>query len=163
MISNFKFSYFSFRSDIVAYKKLLWHTGTLDTVVLSHMCGHLDQFLEDFNELQVLNNWYYITNNHFRIMLIVFQFFLNSYTQMIMFQVYKKPGCSSDGYKELYMKNKKVFNSQQLFALRELYSWRDETARMEDESYGQVTVEDIKYEIYSFMKYYTQGNIYNSY
>ena len=37
---------------------------------------------------------------------------------------------------DLYRKNKKVFNSQQMMALGELYSWRDEVARLEDESVG---------------------------
>ncbi|KAL4221351.1 Exosome component 10 [Mactra antiquata] len=53
-------------------------------------------------------------------------------------KVYKKPGSSPDGYKDLYIRNKKVFNSQQLLALSELFTWRDETARLEDESYGYV-------------------------
>lgn len=37
---------------------------------------------------------------------------------------------------ELYRKQKKSFNTQQLAAFRLLYAWRDKLARQEDESTG---------------------------
>ncbi|XP_052284774.1 exosome component 10-like [Dreissena polymorpha] len=59
-------------------------------------------------------------------------------SKQVCAKVYKKPYGSPDAYIELYKKNKKVFNSQQLLAFKELFKWRDETARMEDESCGYV-------------------------
>ncbi|XP_052761274.1 exosome component 10-like [Mya arenaria] len=53
-------------------------------------------------------------------------------------KVYQKQIHTPDSYLDLYRKNKKVFNSQQLYAFKELFNWRDETARLEDESYGYV-------------------------
>ena len=55
---------------------------------------------------------------------------------IITFQVYQKPLFKETDHYELYKKNKKVFNSQQMMALRDLYAWRDEIARLEDESHG---------------------------
>ena len=54
----------------------------------------------------------------------------------MFFQVYRKPLFQENDHLEIYKKNKKVFNSQQMMALRELYAWRDEVARLEDESCG---------------------------
>ncbi|VDH99532.1 exosome complex exonuclease RRP6 [Mytilus galloprovincialis] len=53
-------------------------------------------------------------------------------------QVYRKPIYTDGLYMELYKKSKKVFNSRQLAALKNLYSWRDRIARVEDESIGYV-------------------------
>ena len=39
---------------------------------------------------------------------------------------------------DLYRKSKRMFDNRQLFALKEIFSWRDKTARMEDESTGFV-------------------------
>ncbi|XP_031818730.1 exosome component 10 [Sarcophilus harrisii] len=49
-----------------------------------------------------------------------------------------KPIFTEDSYLELYRKQKKHLNTQQLTAFQLLYSWRDRTARREDESYGYV-------------------------
>ena len=51
-------------------------------------------------------------------------------------QKYEKPVFSDDDHMKLYAKSKKVFNSQQLHALKALYAWRDKTARVADESIG---------------------------
>lgn len=59
-------------------------------------------------------------------------------SKVICFKVYQKPVFHEDSYLELYRKSKKVFNARQLFALKELYSWRDTFAREEDESTGYV-------------------------
>lgn len=43
-----------------------------------------------------------------------------------------------EDYLNLYFQSKKVFNSRQLMALRNLYHWRDKTARLQDESLAYV-------------------------
>ena len=55
-----------------------------------------------------------------------------------IFQIYQKPLFKESDHFDLYRKNKKIFNSQQMMALRDMYAWRDEIARLEDESYGYV-------------------------
>ncbi|KAF6108642.1 exosome component 10 [Phyllostomus discolor] len=49
-----------------------------------------------------------------------------------------KPIFTDESYLELYRKQKKHLNTQQLTAFRLLFAWRDKTARREDESYGYV-------------------------
>ncbi|GLH13589.1 Exonuclease mut-7 homolog [Gryllus bimaculatus] len=51
---------------------------------------------------------------------------------------YEKPLCTEDSHLDLYRKNKKMFDNRQMYAFRELYLWRDKTAREEDESTGYV-------------------------
>ncbi|XP_017322612.1 exosome component 10 [Ictalurus punctatus] len=51
---------------------------------------------------------------------------------------YMKPIFTEESYMELYKKQKKSFNSQQLTAFRLMYAWRDKLARAEDESTGYV-------------------------
>lgn len=51
-------------------------------------------------------------------------------------QKYMKPIFTEESYMELYKKQKKSFNSQQLTAFRLMYAWRDKLARAEDESTG---------------------------
>uniref|UniRef100_A0A2C9JNJ3 Exosome complex component 10 homolog n=1 Tax=Biomphalaria glabrata TaxID=6526 RepID=A0A2C9JNJ3_BIOGL len=53
-------------------------------------------------------------------------------------KIYQKPIFTPHDYLELYKKSKKVFNNQQMTALKEVYAWRDGMARVEDESYGYV-------------------------
>ncbi|XP_076472354.1 exosome complex component 10-like [Babylonia areolata] len=52
----------------------------------------------------------------------------------VCLKVFRKPRHTADSHHDLYMKSKKVFNSQQLQALKDIYAWRDRTAREEDES-----------------------------
>ncbi|XP_037684464.1 exosome component 10 [Choloepus didactylus] len=49
-----------------------------------------------------------------------------------------KPVFTDESYLELYRKQKKHLNTQQLTAFQLLFAWRDKTARKEDESYGYV-------------------------
>ncbi|XP_077007435.1 exosome complex component 10 [Tamandua tetradactyla] len=49
-----------------------------------------------------------------------------------------KPIFTDESYLELYRKQKKHLNTQQLTAFQLLFAWRDKTARKEDESYGYV-------------------------
>ncbi|NP_957383.2 exosome complex component 10 [Danio rerio] len=51
---------------------------------------------------------------------------------------YVKPIFTEDSYMELYRKQKKSFNTQQLAAFRLMYAWRDKLAREEDESTGYI-------------------------
>ncbi|XP_063224220.1 exosome complex component 10 homolog [Bacillus rossius redtenbacheri] len=51
---------------------------------------------------------------------------------------YVKPVLTEDSHMDLYRHNKKLFDNQQMFALRELFRWRDRVAREEDESVGYV-------------------------
>lgn len=51
---------------------------------------------------------------------------------------YEKPLLTEDSHLELYRKNKKMFDNRQMYAFRELFLWRDRTAREEDESTGYV-------------------------
>ncbi|XP_067623161.1 exosome complex component 10 homolog [Eurosta solidaginis] len=51
---------------------------------------------------------------------------------------YVKPSVSADSHMDLYRTSKRVFDNRQLFALREIFQWRDSVARQEDESYGYV-------------------------
>ena len=63
---------------------------------------------------------------------------LNDHIFSKYFQKYEKPRFSERSVTELYSKSKKVFNSQQMSALKGIYSWRDKMARTEDESIGCV-------------------------
>uniref|UniRef100_A0A8C9G7W8 Exosome complex component 10 n=1 Tax=Pavo cristatus TaxID=9049 RepID=A0A8C9G7W8_PAVCR len=56
----------------------------------------------------------------------------------ICLKKYIKPLFSDESYLELYRRQKKHLNTQQLAAFRLLFSWRDKTARQEDESIGYV-------------------------
>lgn len=51
---------------------------------------------------------------------------------------YIKPRILPDSHLELYRKSKRQFDNRQLFALKEIFAWRDKIARMEDESYGYI-------------------------
>lgn len=51
---------------------------------------------------------------------------------------YQKPDFHEERYLDLYKKSRKVFNTRQMCAFKELYNWRDKVARLEDESLGYV-------------------------
>ncbi|GAB1606032.1 exosome component 10-like [Argonauta hians] len=53
-------------------------------------------------------------------------------------KVYKKPVYNDKSYEVLYRKSRKTFNNQQMFALQKIYSWREKTARSQDESLNYV-------------------------
>ncbi|XP_026463935.1 exosome component 10 isoform X2 [Ctenocephalides felis] len=52
--------------------------------------------------------------------------------------VYIKPKLSDNSHLKFYIKSKRMFDNRQLFALKEIYNWRDKIAREEDESTGYV-------------------------
>ncbi|KFP22268.1 Exosome component 10, partial [Egretta garzetta] len=56
----------------------------------------------------------------------------------ICLKKYIKPLFSDESYLELYRRQKKHLNTQQLSAFRLLFAWRDKIARQEDESTGYV-------------------------
>ncbi|XP_022370095.1 exosome component 10 isoform X3 [Enhydra lutris kenyoni] len=56
----------------------------------------------------------------------------------ICLKKFVKPIFTDESYLELYRKQKKHLNTQQLTAFQLLFAWRDKTARREDESYGYV-------------------------
>ncbi|NXK46556.1 EXOSX protein, partial [Chauna torquata] len=56
----------------------------------------------------------------------------------ICLKKYIKPLFSDESYLELYRRQKKHLNTQQLAAFRLLFAWRDKVARQEDESTGYV-------------------------
>lgn len=59
-------------------------------------------------------------------------------SKIVCLKRYEKPIFNSQSYKDLYLKMKKSYNTSQLHALKNLYKWRDEVARKEDESYQYV-------------------------
>nr|CAH7712203.1 unnamed protein product [Callosobruchus chinensis] len=62
---------------------------------------------------------------------------INSSTEICK-KRYFKPVFKEDIYMDFYRKCKRLFDNRQLYALKELYKWRDEIAREEDESTGYV-------------------------
>lgn len=67
---------------------------------------------------------------------MVRQVFMDS--KIVCLKRYSKPVVTQDSHKDLYLKSKRSFDNRQLFALREIFAWRDKIARMEDESYPYV-------------------------
>ncbi|CAH1395309.1 unnamed protein product [Nezara viridula] len=53
-------------------------------------------------------------------------------------KVYCKPSLEEDSHMAIYRRLKLSFDNRQLYALREIYRWRDRVARQEDESCGYV-------------------------
>ncbi|XP_067213814.1 exosome complex component 10 homolog [Linepithema humile] len=53
-------------------------------------------------------------------------------------QTYVKPVWTEESCMNLYRKSQKTFNNKQMYALLELHKWRDDTARVEDDSIGYV-------------------------
>ncbi|XP_017890648.2 exosome component 10 [Ceratina calcarata] len=53
-------------------------------------------------------------------------------------KTYVKPVWTEESFMNMYKKSNRIFNNKQLYALRELHKWRDQTAREEDDSIGYV-------------------------
>uniref|UniRef100_A0A1A9ULZ2 Exosome complex component 10 homolog n=1 Tax=Glossina austeni TaxID=7395 RepID=A0A1A9ULZ2_GLOAU len=51
---------------------------------------------------------------------------------------YVKPVITLSSHLDMYRKSKQLFDNRQLYALREVFQWRDTIARQEDESYNYV-------------------------
>ncbi|KAH7955362.1 hypothetical protein HPB52_000545 [Rhipicephalus sanguineus] len=78
-------------------------------------------------------------------------------SKQVALRCYEKPSYHEQSYMELYRKSRKTFNSRQLHALRHLYSWRDRTARNEDESTGYVLPNHMILEISEILPREQQG------
>ena len=59
-------------------------------------------------------------------------------SRLVCLKRYRIPPITAESHLELYRLSKKIFNERQLFALKELFAWRDRVAREEDESTGFV-------------------------
>lgn len=59
-------------------------------------------------------------------------------SKILCMKRYVKPIINENSYKDMYLKSKRSFNNQQIYALRELFLWRDKIAREEDESYPYI-------------------------
>lgn len=55
-------------------------------------------------------------------------------SKILCLKRYVKPIMTENSYKDLYLKSKRSFNNRQIYALKELFEWRDKIAREEDES-----------------------------
>lgn len=55
---------------------------------------------------------------------------------MLFFQRYWKSIFNEDSYENFYRHSRKNFDNRQMYALKELFAWRDKIAREEDESTG---------------------------
>lgn len=78
-------------------------------------------------------------------------------SKQVALKRYEKPSYHEQSYMELYRKSRKTFNSRQLHALCHLYSWRDRTARNEDESTGYVLPNHMILEISEILPREQQG------
>ncbi|XP_073459559.1 LOW QUALITY PROTEIN: exosome complex component 10-like [Aquarana catesbeiana] len=65
----------------------------------------------------------------------------------ICLKKFVKPIFTDESYLELYQKQKRHLNTQQLSAFRLLYAWRDKMARQEDESTGYVLPNHMMFKI----------------
>lgn len=59
-------------------------------------------------------------------------------SKIVCLKRFIKPIINENSHKDLYLRSKRSFDNQQLFALQEIYAWRDKMAREEDESYPYV-------------------------
>lgn len=53
---------------------------------------------------------------------------------------FEKPFLTENSHMLLYRKFKKLFDNKQMYAFKELYKWRDNIARIEDESTGNTII-----------------------
>uniref|UniRef100_T1J4B6 Exosome complex component 10 homolog n=1 Tax=Strigamia maritima TaxID=126957 RepID=T1J4B6_STRMM len=59
-------------------------------------------------------------------------------SKQLCLERYEKPVFNDDAHLVLYQKSKKIFNSRQMYALKELCKWRNGMARSADESIGYI-------------------------
>jgi exosome complex exonuclease RRP6 len=59
-------------------------------------------------------------------------------SRLVCLKRYRIPPVNAESHLELYRLCKNIFNERQLFALKELFAWRDRIAREEEESTGFV-------------------------
>uniref|UniRef100_A0A182QEF5 HRDC domain-containing protein n=1 Tax=Anopheles farauti TaxID=69004 RepID=A0A182QEF5_9DIPT len=72
-------------------------------------------------------------------------------------QRYQKPVMNEDSVMNIYRRSRYVFDHRQMYALREILYWRDQMARMEDESPGYVLPQHMALDIASKLPREMQG------
>lgn len=70
---------------------------------------------------------------------------------------YRIPQITPESHLELYRVSKKAFNERQLFALREIFAWRDSVARQEDEGVHYVLPKHMMLQIADVLPREMQG------
>ena len=75
----------------------------------------------------------------------------------ICLKVYEKPIFTGKSYLNLYNRHKKALNPNQLEAFRLLYAWRDQIARLEDESYAYVLPNHMLFQLAEVLPKEPQG------
>lgn len=78
-------------------------------------------------------------------------------SRLICLKRYRIPRITPESHLELYRLSKKVFNERQLYALKELFAWRDRVAREEDESVGFVLPKHMMLQIADILPKEMQG------
>lgn len=78
-------------------------------------------------------------------------------SKQVCLRRYEKPSYHEQSYLELYRKSRKTFNGRQLYALCHMYAWRDQIARLEDESTGYVLPNHMILEISEILPREQQG------
>ncbi|XP_049287193.1 exosome component 10 [Anopheles funestus] len=74
-------------------------------------------------------------------------------------QRYQKPTMNEDTVMNIYRRSRYVFDHRQMYAFREILYWRDQMARMEDESPGYVLPQHMALDIASKLPREMQGII----
>uniref|UniRef100_A0A182MCX6 Exosome complex component 10 homolog n=1 Tax=Anopheles culicifacies TaxID=139723 RepID=A0A182MCX6_9DIPT len=74
-------------------------------------------------------------------------------------QRYQKPTMDEDKVMNIYRRSRYVFDHRQMYAFREILYWRDQTARLEDESPGYVLPQHMALDIASKLPREMQGII----
>ncbi|XP_014256854.1 exosome component 10 isoform X2 [Cimex lectularius] len=82
---------------------------------------------------QMMNNELFAKGNGPRLIDVVYKKSIETCKQ-----VYMKPLLDENSHMNLYRRMGRPFDTRQLFALKEIYKWRDNVAREEDESPGYV-------------------------
>ncbi|XP_050071872.1 exosome component 10 [Anopheles maculipalpis] len=74
-------------------------------------------------------------------------------------QRYQKPVLNEDTVMNIYRRSRYVFDHRQMYAFREILYWRDQMARLEDESAGYVLPQHMAFDIASKLPREMQGII----
>ena len=78
-------------------------------------------------------------------------------SRLVCLKRYRIPPITAESHVELYRLSKKIFNERQLYALKELFAWRDRVAREEDESTGFVLPKHMMLQIADVLPREMQG------
>ncbi|XP_057373102.1 exosome component 10-like [Daphnia carinata] len=78
-------------------------------------------------------------------------------SRLVCLKRYRIPPITAESHIELYRLSKKIFNERQLYALKEIFAWRDRVAREEDESIGFVLPKHMMLQIADVLPREMQG------